>query len=458
MRPSPPTCLCGFALACVSASLPLLLTSSCAEPQPDRLPDELVVLTRNAPTTYFLDRDSQPTGPEYEMATAFAAYIGRPVRFEVLDSVGAILDALESGRGNLAAAGLTLTPQREARFLVGPYYQEVEEQLVCHPDVGVREAADLSGLRLAVVDRSSYQETLEALRENLKALAWESVSDRSTEQLLYEVGEHTIDCTVADSNIVAIHRRYLPRIESALVVGTEKKLVWMLPPGEAALADRLAQWMASYRATGELARVQNRYYGHLDQFDPYDVAVFTRRVEDRLPRFKPLFEEASQASSLPWTMLAAMSYQESQWDPAATSATGVRGIMMLTRVTAGALGVSNRLDPMESILAGVEYLRQRMDLIPSYVPHPDRLWMGLAAYNVGQSHLRDARMLAVRLGENPNTWAGVKATLPRLAQRRYYQSLPAGYARGLEPVIYVERVRHYQDILEALLTTRDILE
>jgi peptidoglycan lytic transglycosylase F len=242
------------------------------------------------------------------------------------------------------------------------------------------------------------------------------------------------------------------------VVGTEKKLVWLLPPGETALAGRLQEWMAAYRATGELARLQNRYYGHLNQFDPYDVAVFTRRVEERLPRYQSQFEDASRVTSLPWTTLAAMSYQESQWDPSATSVTGVRGIMMLTEVTADALGVSDRLDPMESILAGAEYLRQRMDLIPSWVPEPDRLWMGLAAYNVGQRHLQDARMLAIRLGENPNTWAGVKATLPRLAQRQYYQDLPAGYARGLEPVIYVERVRHYQDILEDLVGTRDVLE
>jgi membrane-bound lytic murein transglycosylase F len=126
-------------------------------------------------------------------------------------------------------------------------------------------------------------------------------------------------------------------------------------------------------------------------------------------------------------------------------------MMMLTEATAEAVAVADRLDAAASIHGGARYLRQRIERIPPYVPGSDRLWMALAAYNVGQSHLRDARMLAVRLGENPNTWNGVKEVLPRLSERQYYRDLPAGYARGLEPVVYVERIRYYQEILESLL-------
>lgn len=428
----------------------LLLLSGCRNA--GDIPDELVVLTRNAPTTYYFDRNGKLAGPEYEMATAFARSLSRPVRFEVLGSVADILAALENGRGDLAAAGLTWTEGRAERFIAGPAYETVHEQVVCGMGSKVDDVSDLLGQDLAVIADSSYEATLEALREQLPDLKWKTISDRGTEQLLYDVAEGTIDCTVADSNIVAIHRRYLPRIETPLTIGTEEKLVWLLPTDSSALRDRIAAWFDEYQESGQLAALMNRYYGYLDRFDPNDIEVFTERIQERLPQYRPIFEDAAERTGLPWDLLAAVSYQESHWNPAATSPTGVRGMMMLTGETARSLDIADRLDPSESIHGGARYLRQRLELVPSYIPESDRLWMALAAYNIGQSHLRDARMLAVRLGENPNTWTGVKAALPHLSQSRYYRGLPSGYARGLEPVIYVERIRNYRDILEGFLS------
>ena len=89
--------------------------------------------------------------------------------------------------------------------------------------------------------------------------------------------------------------------------------------------------------------------------------------------------------------------------------------------------------------------------IPKYIPKPDRVWMALAAYNVGFSHLRDARGVTAWINDNPNRWSGVSKALPLLSKKKYYKRLPNGYARGWQPVIYVNRIRNYHDLLlEAL--------
>lgn len=413
--------------------------------------DTLVVLTRYAPTTYYLDRAGRPAGFEVDLVTAFAEESGLTVRFEVLDTIGDILTALAENRGHLAAAGLTRTPARSRRFPEGPAYQTIRELAVCAPEANVRRLEDLEGLSIEVIASSSYLETLGRLRrQSLPGLRFEAVADGSTEQLLARVARGEIDCTVADSNIVAVDRRFLPELRTPFALDAEESLVWYFSDRGAALAELAAQWLDRFEASGELRAAENRYYGHVGRFDRYDTAVFLRRVGVRLPRWRPLFEEAAERTGLPWTLLAAVSYQESHWDQAAESPTGVRGLMMLTLDTAEHLGIEDRDDPKSSVLGGSRYLRDLIQRIPPFVPQPDRLWMALAAYNVGYEHLVDARLLAVMLDRNPNSWSDVKEVLPLLSQRRHYRRLEHGYARGSEPVIYVEQVRNYFDVLGQL--------
>jgi membrane-bound lytic murein transglycosylase F len=146
-------------------------------------------------------------------------------------------------------------------------------------------------------------------------------------------------------------------------------------------------------------------------------------------------------------LVAAQAYQESHWNPRARSFTGVRGIMMLTRETARTLGLKNRLKAKDSIFAGAQYLSKLHQMIDEEVSEPDRMLMALAAYNLGFGHLQDARTLADRLGKPSNTWHGVRAVLPLLQKKKYYSSLPNGYARGSEAVQYVDRIRTYHKVL-----------
>lgn len=408
----------------------------------------LTVLTRNAPTTYYKGRDGWQ-GLEHDLTSAFAEHLGVEVRYRVLGTVAAILDALKRGEADLAAAGLTRTEARALSFRAGPAYQEVEEQVVCRRN-GRRatDVAQLTEVELLVPAESSYVERLEALKQAHPELAWRISPHLGTEQLLQQVCEREIDCTVADSNIVAINRRYHPELTVMFNLGEPQPLAWLLPPNAEQLEEEANRWFEELVQSGRLERHLHRYYGFIDIFDYVDVRKFQRRVDELLPRYRPLFEEAAESSGLDWTLLAAQAYQESHWNPSARSPTGVRGMMMLTLPTARELGVQDRLDPEQSIAAGARYLVGLRQRLPGDIQEPDRTWIALAAYNVGMGHLYDARTLARRLGKDPDQWRQLSEVLPLLAERRHFRTLKHGYARGSEPVRYVNRIRDYQDMLE----------
>ncbi len=188
---------------------------------------------------------------------------------------------------------------------------------------------------------------------------------------------------------------------------------------------------------------------------PYEIKTFLNHITTRLPHYREEFQQAEEKTGIPWVLLASMSYQESKWNRHAISPTGVRGLMMLTRSTAADLGIQNRLDPKKSIAGGARYLAHLHQRVPKDIRQSDRLFVALAAYNVGLGHIRDARILAKRLGKNGQQWEGLREVLPLLAKKKYFQDLPHRYARGWEPVQYVKRIREYQKILDQVVKQQD---
>jgi membrane-bound lytic murein transglycosylase F len=408
---------------------------------------ELVVVTRNAPTTYYEGREGL-AGFEYEMVTAFAQSLGVKPRFVIKDSLGEMLDLLAQGQADLAAAGLTHTDGRDDTFLFSIPYQFVTQQVVCRRGgKRPRNIEDLVEVSLTVPARSSYAEYLQQLTASYPQLQWQEDPQADTEELLERVWLKQLDCTVADSNIVAINRRYYPELTVRFDLSPPQPLAWAMPASADDLADAVNQWLDRFKAGEAFSALLDKYYGFIEVFDYVDIRAFKRRIKSRLPRYRKWFEAAAAKYNFDWTLLAAQSYQESHWNPRARSPTGVRGIMMLTRTTAREVGVRNRLNPKQNILGGARYLAGLRKRIPDPVPEPDRDWMTLAAYNVGMGHLYDARELARRLDRNPDRWPDLGEVFPLLSRKQYYKTLKHGYARGREPVIYVQRIRNYQDIL-----------
>lgn len=415
-----------------------------------RATNTLRVVTRNAPTAYYLDRHKKPTGPETELSRAFAAHLGVDVEYIVKHSIRGVLKTLEEGKADMAAAGLSITPGRRDRFAFTTGYRQVRQQVVCNASQATPEnVAELAGVKLEVIADSSYVERLQTLKKQKPDadLAWRENGKVGTEQLLRRVWEGDLDCTVADSNIVDINRRYYPQLEVMFDLNEPESLGWAMPENARPLAKTASDWLTSTSGKQARKRVDAHYYAYLPEFDVVDRSALVQRVDTKLPRYDPLFDRYGKKHGVPPLLLAAQAYQESKWDPTARSPTGVRGLMMLTRRTAKAMGVSNRLDPAQSVRGGAKYLAKMRGYIDESAPAQDRLFLALAAYNIGLAHLRDAQKLARRLNKNPRSWSDLKTVFPLLADKRYYPSLKYGYARGTEPVRYIRRIRDYEDVI-----------
>ena len=184
--------------------------------------------------------------------------------------------------------------------------------------------------------------------------------------------------------------------------------------------------------------------------DPAGQTIFLNRVSRRLPDYKILFEEASEGLDVHWTLIAAISYQESHWDPKAISQTGVRGMMMLTQKTAKEMGIKKRTDPSQSILGGANYFQKTLEKLPETIPKADRMWMALAAYNLGFMNLNKARKLTDKNGRNAESWSDVSEFLPIYLDKKYKNELMKGQNKGKEALEYVERIRLYYETLSLI--------
>lgn len=435
-----------------------LVLAACSGPEAshsgDTLEDireagELVVVTAPGPTSYALNEADEPVGYEVELVQAFAEHLGVPVRFEVKDNLRGVLAAIADGEAHIAAAGITRTEIREDFYTFGPSYKTVREQVVCRRfGARAREPADLAEVDLAVVGGSSYEETLRALKAEHPEISWRPVEAPSAMPLLEQVQEERLDCTVADSTLVAHARLSYPELLTPLDLASERSLAWITAPETPELMAALQGWFAGVHEGELLADLDERWYGHTRRFDYVDTARFVRRIDERLPALRRHFIEAAQETGIDWRWLAAQAYQESHWDPDAVSATGVRGIMMLTLPTANELGVEDRTDPAQSIDGGARYLRDLYDRLPEEVTGDDRLFKAFAAYNIGMGHLYDARRLAFRQGLDANVWPVMRETLPMLTEPAHYETVRYGYARGHEPVQYVRNIRRYRVLLD----------
>jgi membrane-bound lytic murein transglycosylase F len=409
---------------------------------------ELKVLTRNSPTTYYEGADG-PAGLEYDLAKMFADQLGVKLTLIVPGSFSALLDDIKNGRGHIAAAGLSITASRKEILKFGPSYQEVTEQLVYNVNkTRPKSLANTKDKLFEVVAESSHQDTLVSEQANHPELSWNNNKELESEELLQLVADETIDYTIADSNEVVLNQRFLINLRTAFDIGEPKKLAWAFPKNDDhSLYAAAVKFFEQIKENGELTRLIERAYGHTENFDYVGTLYFQRHIESRLPKYQKMFEQAATENGLDWQLLAAIGYQESHWNPKAISPTGVRGIMMLTQATAAQLGVKNRLKPESSIDGGARYFASRLKRIDKAIEEPDKTWMALAAYNVGHGHLEDARIITEQQGNDPNKWVDVKQALPLLAKRKWYKKTKHGYARGWEPVRYVENIRSYYDVL-----------
>lgn len=409
------------------------------------------VVTTASPTTYEIEKNQQ-RGFEFELVSLFAESLGIKARFMTPTQFQDIFTDVASEKVDFAAAGLSITSERKKSLLFTPPYYQVTQQLIYHHRT--RRPRNISYLKspfFEVLAESSHAENLNKLNTEHPQLSWNTSDEQTVEELMRLVNSGLLDYTVADSNQLQLIQGRYPKLSAAFDLSNPEDIAWAFPKGEdLSLYNKAVEFLNGIEESGTLEQLQDKYFGYAGTLNYVGRCTYLRHIRDRLPALKPFFMKAAEKYSFNWQLLAAIAYQESHWNNDAVSPTGVRGIMMLTQATAKHINVADRRDPKQSIFGGAYYLSTRIKRVPERIPEPDRTWMAMAAYNIGFGHLEDARVLTQRQGADSDRWIDVKKRLPLLSKKEWYKKTKYGYARGKEPVTYVENIRNYYDILQRL--------
>jgi membrane-bound lytic murein transglycosylase F len=406
---------------------------------------EITVLTKANGHCFYTYR-GEAMGFEYDLARAFADYLGVSLKVNT-PPWEEMIESLRRGEGDFIAANMTVMARKEDRIDFSNGYLSVDLRVVLHKDNHtVEKMEDLSGKTIHVTMGSPYEDRLYALQREGVDFKIARHYGTPLEDLIRRVARKQIELTVADSNVALLNRRYYPDIRIGIPVAHQQIVAWAVEKGESALLAEINAFFDTIKNDGTFKGIYKAYYNDVETFDRFDVRKYHERIRTKLPEYEAIIKKAAEKYGFDWRLITAIIYQESHFDPQAKSHRGALGLMQLTRLTAEEMGVTDRLDPEQSISGGVKYLRR---LYRSYdkAEGLDRLLITLASYNVGPRHITNAQRIARKRGLAPHKWSSLEETLPLLCYEKYVQNDEFGYCRGAEPVRYVDRVLLYFDIL-----------
>ncbi|MDH5232231.1 MAG: transporter substrate-binding domain-containing protein [Gammaproteobacteria bacterium] len=405
----------------------------------------LRVLTRNNASTYFLWR-GELLGFEYELAKDFAKHLGVRLELVVPPQRDLLVPWLLQGKGDLIAASLTIDKSKEKQGIrYSRFYNKVNEVIVGRVGEKAIESLQDIGHRTIVVRRSSaYWQTLQRLKEQGISLQVEAAPEEmETEEIISKVAEGEYDLTIADRHIFEIELTWRDDVKQLYEFDEPVKHGWVVRKEDENLLNEVNAYLKKkYRGKFYNLLVE-KYFKDKHRM----VRLQKERVDgnseaaDQLSPYDDVVKHFAKQYQFDWRLIVAQMYQESRFDPRAKSWVGARGLMQVMPRTARQLGFKDLHRPEQGIHSGLKYMDWIRDRFEDDIPVKDRMWFVLAAYNAGVGHVRDARILARRMGWQSNRWFGhVEKAMLLLSRRKYARKSRHGYVRGREPVNYVKEI------------------
>ena len=435
----------------------LTLIAACAVPLPHsrslnlleqiQRGGEIAFVTANGPTTVYEGANGL-TGFEYELMHRFADHLGVRAKLQQPGNLQDIIFTLRQNPKAIGAAEMVINPGLMRQLDFGPTYVAVASLVVQRAGKAqVASVSELVGQRLVVRKDSVQEDYLVELQKTLPELTWQSIQGDPV-HLLNRVNEGQADAALVDRLVFEQNEVVFSRVQAAFALEAEQPVAWAFArTSDKSLQWQVEQFFAKLKGDGSLAQLTEKYFTQPSLELDQNLRNFRDLMPKRLAPWRPTLETAARQYQLDWQVLAAIGYQESQWNAKAVSETGVQGFMMLTNITARAMEVNNRLNARESIFGAARLMRYLLDQQSAFTTPADRLNLALAAYNLGLGHVQDAQALAVKAGKNPDSWEAVKPWIAKLDERETYSKTRHGYARGKGAVHYVDSIATYQELL-----------
>ena len=380
---------------------------------------------------------------EVDLVQDFVSSSGRVLKVIPVSGPEEGVQLLSSGKAELLLGRIASELAGELGVLSSPVYSQSELIELCPSAKLYKQNRVVLALRK---DLSRLQER----KLNRSGLVSMTVFEGSPprELIRRSLGRKNT-CILLEKLESLSHLRMLKDFRAQQTVVAEHDVSFLLGRQSRNLQTELRMWFQNASRNQRVSAIQSRHTSHLYELSFSDVVTFDRVLGQRFSTYEKQIKSIAKSQKIPWQLLAAVAFQESQLLVDARSFTGVQGIMQLTRATADQMGVADRLNPEQSLLGGAKYLRMLLNLQPGHLHPRERLMLALASYNVGYGHLQDAQKLAIERGKNPHSWHVLKTMLPLLTEPSVAQRLRFGVARGFEPVDFVHRVLAYYDFLSS---------
>jgi membrane-bound lytic murein transglycosylase MltF len=414
------------------------------------------VLTTLNRTNFFVS-DGHLVGFEYSLLKGYEKFLNSDIHKKNLQVVlefipvarDELIPKLQNGYGDIAAAGLTITPRRQKRVdFTDPYLRGVSEVVVTRAEgSSLKDIRDLSGKRVAVRESSSYYQSLKRLNDEFREQDLDPVEivtlseELETEDILEMVDSGALEITVADRHIAEAWKEVLENIavHEDLQLRKGGEIAWMVRKDNPKLKKNLNRFLHTHKEGTLLGNIYfRRHYKNADALrDPTDLENW-----DKLRKYENIIRKYADEYDFDWLLILALAFQESGLDNSKRSHAGAVGVMQIRPSTAGDpnVGIENVHDVENNIHAGVKYLdflRDRYFSAEDIRPR-DRVRLALAAYNAGPARIRRVRALAGEMGLDPNKW---------------FRNVELAALRdiGQETVRYVSNINKYYVLYQSLV-------
>ena len=406
----------------------------------------LVALTIYGSTTYFIYR-GQEMGYQYELCKQFTQSLGLDFKMKVARNILELTAMLQSGEGDLIAYNLPVTRKRKDSLVycgMNTINHLVLVQRKKDRAPLIKDVSELIGKDIYVKPGRAYERINHLNSELGGGIFVHKVTNDSisAEDLIAQVAQNKISYTVVDNDLAKLNQTYYSNIDIQLTVGFEQRSSWAVRKNSLQLANAANEWFKTNKTSQAYHASIKRYF---ELSKTMQCSSMLSLQEGKISPYDKLFKKYATQIQWDWRLLASLAYAESNFDTAAVSWAGAKGLMQLMPATARAMGIppGKEQNPEESIKAASKYIavtEKSFQMVPN---KDERTKFVLAAYNAGIGHIYDAMGLAEKYGKNKQVWDNNVERFILLKSNEIYYNDPVcknGYFRGEETYSFVRNV------------------